>query len=188
MITGKEKLITARHSRELRGRHRKRRRQPRDVEDETVQRHADDDGAHEPVVGPRRVGEQRAVLGEGVESVEHLHHAEHAEAHRARVGVRLAVENLARVSLASLDAVLERRQFSPRHHGTFGVGHEPPPEGAHGGETDVESDDEIPDEEPSVDDGLVGLLGRCRMMSASGVLNPSAVAGSPSVTRFTHSS
>ena len=35
--------------------------------------------------------------------------------------------------------------------------------------------------------GSVGDLGRCRMMSRSGLLNPSAVAGKPSVTKFTQS-
>ena len=36
--------------------------------------------------------------------------------------------------------------------------------------------------------GSVGDRGRCRMMSRSGLLNPSAVAGKPSVTKFTHRS
>ena len=36
--------------------------------------------------------------------------------------------------------------------------------------------------------GSVGDRGRCRMISLSGLLNPSAVAGKPSVTKFTHKS
>lgn len=36
--------------------------------------------------------------------------------------------------------------------------------------------------------GSLGLRGNLSMMSRSGGLKPSAVAGSPSVTRFTHSS
>ncbi len=71
---------------------------------------------------------------------------------------------------------------------TIGVHGEPPGVAKDSGGTDVASDDHVPEEEPSANEGFLGVSRRVRMIWWSGGLKPRAVAGRPSVMRLTQSS
>lgn len=131
-----------------------------DVEDEEVEGHGETHGKEQPDVHPGGHDQERLVLRQAVEGVEHLDGDEHRQGHGHGGGVAEDAAVNALEVLGFAEALKMMRQLVVVEHGAGRVVHEPVGSGEHGGETYVDSDGHVPEEEPSRDEALVGPTGR----------------------------
>ena len=129
------------------------------VEKSEVQGHGQSNGIDKHHVLPNGEGQERLARGEGVHGVEHLNDDQDRE-RDSRAGLGHIVGEHGAANLRELGrTAVEVRQLVEADLGTLRVEHEPPNVTGDRGETDVGTDDEITEEEPSTDELLVTLSG-----------------------------
>eukprot|EP00160_Parvularia_atlantis_P015994 Unigene4852_Nuclearia_a/m.14845 Unigene4852_Nuclearia_a/g.14845 ORF Unigene4852_Nuclearia_a/g.14845 Unigene4852_Nuclearia_a/m.14845 type:complete len:366 (+) Unigene4852_Nuclearia_a:2-1099(+) len=137
----------------------------RHVEDRKVQRHRQRGRADQVRVHPRRHREERLVFAQAVERVEHLDRDQDRQRHRRRrLGHRPREDAAGQAARQLLGKLLltavEVAELVEGHVWPVLVEHEPVDVPAHGGQADVGADDDVAEEEPAIDDRLVGLARR----------------------------